>query len=468
MKVFQVFCFILIIFQVNSQVTLTGYCDFPKTSISIFDVEEYITETENIIAETLIDEKGRFKIIFACSEIKKVVIRHNNNYSWMYVQPNGKYFIEIPKDGQITQFQSNNEIEILFYNLDSTDINYKILGFEAWLDNYLADISVLKNYQSGEYTRKISDLKKEVNTIYLEDTSVFFRNYLRYSMAINVDDLNFIGAPSKEDKFSLYIKGKPIMTYNDRYIEYFKSFYQDYFYSLPKDLQFELMSNILSHNLENCINTIKKDVFGFNRECAELIFLLIIQKGDLKQELTVDNSILFLQNIAKNSEFPNNQKIAMNILKKLAQTITIGNKFPVLELEENKIIEIQKGKIVYIHCFDPKNQNCLIEISALLKLQEKYGKYITIISIYPKPKNGFSSLEEQKINLIKWKKYEIETTNEKIWQTLNISTFPYYFLLDKDLVLTAAPALAPTPNGSYETIEKTFYEIKMKATESGE
>ena len=35
----------------------------------------------------------------------------------MYVQPNGKYFIEIPKDGQITQFQSNNEIEILFYNL---------------------------------------------------------------------------------------------------------------------------------------------------------------------------------------------------------------------------------------------------------------------------------------------------------------------------------------------------------------
>ena len=74
----------------------------------------------------------------------------------------------------------------------------------------------------------------------------------------------------------------------------------------------------------------------------------------------------------------------------------------------------------------------------------------------------------QKINLIKWKKYEIETTNEKIWQTLNISTFPYYFLLDKDLVLTAAPALAPAPNGSYETIEKTFYEIKMKATESGE
>ena len=209
-------------------------------------------------------------------------------------------------------------------------------------------------------------------------------------------------------------------------------------------------------------------VFGFNKECAELIFLLIIQKGDLKQELTVDNSIYFLQNIVKNSEFPNNKKIAMNILKKLSQTISIGNKFPILELDGNKIIEIQKGKVVYLHCFDPKNQNCLTEISALLKLHEKYGKYITIISIYPKPKNGFSSLEEQKINLIKWKKYEIETTNEKIWKTLNISTFPYYLLLDKDLVLLASPALTPSPNASYETIERTFYDIKREATERGE
>lgn len=468
MKVFHIFCFILTIFQINAQVTLTGYCDFPKTSISIFDVDEYITETENKIGETLINEKGRFQIIFPCNEIKKVVVRHNNNYSWLYVQPNGKYFIEIPKDGQITQFQSNNEIEILFYNLDSTDINYKILGFEAWLDNYLADISVLKNYQSGEYMRKIIDLKKEVNTIYLEDTSAFFRNYLRYSMAINVDDLNFIGAPSKEDKFSLYIEGKPIMTYNDRYIEYFKSFYQDYFYSLPKDLQYELISNMLSNDLENCINTIKKDEFVFNSEFAELIFLLIIQKGDLKQELKIDNSIFFLQKIAGNSRYPNNQKIAMNILEKRAQTISIGNKLPILELEENKIIKIQKGKVVYLHCFNPKNQNCLMEIPALLQLHEKYGKYITIISIYPKPKDGFTSLEEQKINLIKWEKYEIENTNEKIWRTLNISDFPYYFLLDKDLVLTAAPALAPTPNGSYQTIEKTFFEIKMNANERGE
>ena len=54
MKNFQVFCFILIIFQVNSQVSLTGYCDFPKTSISIFDVEEYITETELAAALALI------------------------------------------------------------------------------------------------------------------------------------------------------------------------------------------------------------------------------------------------------------------------------------------------------------------------------------------------------------------------------------------------------------------------------
>ena len=73
----------------------------------------------------------------------------------------------------------------------------------------------------------------------------------------------------------------------------------------------------------------------------------------------------------------------------------------------------------------------------------------------------------EKINLIKWRKFELKP-NEKSWEILNIPSFPYYLFLDKDLVLLAAPALSPSPNRSYETIEKTFFDIKKEATERGE
>jgi hypothetical protein len=126
-----------------------------------------------------------------------------------------------------------------------------------------------------------------------------------------------------------------------------------------------------------------------------------------------------------------------------------------------------KGKPIYIHCFDPKNQKSITEISALLKLNEKYEKYINIISVYSKPKEDFSMSEQRNLNLIKWKKFELEPS-EKSWKILNIPSFPYYLFLDKDLVLLASPALSPSPNGSYETIERSFYDIKRKIEQIGE
>jgi hypothetical protein len=45
---------------------------------------------------------------------------------------------------------------------------------------------------------------------------------------------------------------------------------------------------------------------------------------------------------------------------------------------------------------------------------------------------------------------------------LKIKTFPYYILLDEQLNIKSMPALAPSPNGLYETIEKTFYDITRK------
>jgi hypothetical protein len=35
-------------------------------------------------------------------------------------------------------------------------------------------------------------------------------------------------------------------------------------------------------------------------------------------------------------------------------------------------------------------------------------------------------------------------------------------LVDEQLTIKNMPALAPSPNGLYETIEKTFYDIKRK------
>ena len=464
MKSKILFFLILLNQQLKAQIIINGFCDFPNTTISLFEIEDCITKKEKKISETEVDAKGNFKLIFSSNEIKKIILRINSNFTWMYVQPNSSYFIDIPQDGQITQFKTNNEIEMVFYRLDGKDINYKILGFEAWMDSYLAEIFVLKENQPGEFIQKIAAFKKEVNDVYSKDTSLFFRTYLKYSIGLTIDNINFISAPSEADKFNFYIKDTPILINNDKYVEYLYSFYENYYYQLDQELRKLLDNSIRNYDLENCIRILKKDPYIQTEELAELILIMIINQGELPPKISSN----LLKTIYEKSNYPKHSTIAKNSLLKVDE-INIGDIFPNIDLDIKNQYSLQmlKGKPIYIHCFDPKNQKSVTEISALLKLYGQYGKYIHIISVYSKPNEDFSIAEQRSLNLIKWKKFELKP-NEKSWEILNIPSFPYYLFLDKDFVLLAAPALSPSPNGSYETIEKTFFDIKKEATERGE
>ena len=450
--------------SVFAEVIINGYCDFPKATISLFEIEDYITKTEKKISETEVDDKGNFRLIFSSNDIKKIILRVNSNFTWMYIQPNSTYFIDIPKDGQITQFITNNEIEMVFFRLASDDINYKILGFEAWMDNYLSDIYILKDKQPGEFVQKIAAFKKEVNDVYSKDTSLFFSSYLKYSIGLTIDNINFISAPSEVDKFEFYIKDSPILINNNKYIEYLYSFYENYYYKLDQNLRTQLNNYIINYDHVNCIKTLNKDPYIQSEELSELILLIFINQCIFSSKIS--NNLLYIIN--EKSNYPIHSIISKNSLQKKDE-IKIGDIFPNIELDKKNKYTLQmlKGKPIYIHCFDPKNQKSLSEISALLKLNEKYEKYINIISVYSKPKEYFSISEQRNLDLIKWRKFELEPS-EKSWKILNIPSFPYYLFLDKDLVLLASPALSPSPNGSYETIERIFYDIKRKIEQIGE
>ena len=90
------------------------------------------------------------------------------------------------------------------------------------------------------------------------------------------------------------------------------------------------------------------------------------------------------------------------------------------------------------------------------------GKYISFLTIYQTKESGFSSIEQRNLDAIIWDKFALNPSHE-IWTELKINSFPNYLLLDKNLILLASPALAPSPNGKYETIEKTMYDIKRSA-----
>jgi hypothetical protein len=399
-----------------------------------------------------VDSNGIFAFNLPVNRIKKIILRDKKYFSWMYVQPNSRYFIQIPNDEtNPSNFLKDNEIEMEFFYLDSNDINYKILAFESWMDNEITEL----------FIKRVRNFKNDISTDYEQDTSIFFRNYIKYSVGLNVDQIKFLGSPSINDKYSFYLDSLPILYRHDKFMEYVNLFFNRYYFSLKSESRKAIYDAVIRSDAKTFLNALHSDEYLKSTELTELVALKILYESLNTQEFPKSNAIAIVEQLeflVSNEEL---RTIARNILKSNNE-LKVGSRMKDFKLNASISINLYQGKHVYMHFFDPNNQKCLSEISALKKLNEKYGKYISFLTIYQTKESGFSSIEQRNLDAIIWDKFELNPSHE-IWTELKINSFPNYLLLDKNLVLLASPALAPSPNGKYETIEKTMYDIKRSA-----
>ncbi len=454
------FCFIFLNFiSLKAQAVIKGRTNYKTDLIDVYEVSDYITNTEKKLLTVQVDSNGIFAFNLPINEIKKIILRDRKRFSWMYVQPKARYFIQLPnEDPSSSSFLKDNEVEMEFFYLDSNDINYKTLAFEAWMDSEIAELFILKDAKQSEFIKLVRNFKDEIAKEYANDTSGYFLNYVKYSIGLNVDQIKYVGSASINDKYSFYIDSLPVSYNHDKYMEYINLFFNRYYYSLSSENRKAIYDAVIRSDAKLFLNILHSDIYLKNIELTELVALKILYESLVTQEFPKSNVINIIESLEPLLSTESLKTIARNILRKYNE-LKVGTKMKDFKLNQTVSLYLYQGKHVYIHFFDPNNQKCLSELAALKKLNEKYGKYIQFITIYQKKDVDFSSLEQRNIDAIIWDKFSFEPTHE-IWSELKVNSFPYYLLVDKNLILVAAPALAPSPNGEYQTIEKTMYEIK--------
>ena len=454
----------LLTFSVSAQnVSINGITYVPKKNkeIRIYEVSDFLTNTEKEIGRTKIDSFGRFSFTIQTPEIKKIILRFDDKYSWMYIEPFSNYYIDLPEiDANRSNFKKDNEIEMVFYRMDTTDINYKILGFEAWLDETLSDFYYDKETKPGEFVKKISEFKKEVASVYSKDTSEYFINYLKYTIGTTVDNLQYVGSMSKDEKYNFYFSFSPFLVNHDKYIEYFLLFFEKYYYHADKEIREKIYNAVIRSDVKMYLDAINEDPYLKNNELRDLIALLIIKEEIGSKELPKSNLLAILKKLEETFTNQDIAVIASNLLDKFEE-LTTGMKVPNYKLDEEIQLSNFGSKYIYFYFYNPSNQKCIAEVSAIRKLNEKYAKYIEIVTIYPTPIEPLTTTEKRNLDALTTRKFALDE-NHPIWNDLKINTFPYYVLVDEQLTIKNMPALAPSPNGLYETIEKTFYDIKRK------
>lgn len=471
--------FLLLPFQNGIAQTITevkGYAPaYVGQKIELYEIEDYFSMRESLLATTMVGTDSSFSFQFYNTKTQKILVKSGKNKGFLYIQPEAKYQVFVPEKSAYDPYrEQGNQIEISFFNLDSTDINYKILSFDKWINNFLGYYFPTKKMNGAEFVSKLEEFKSNVEKAYASDTSLFFKTYVKYSIA-SLDDIQFVGSRNRYEKFDFYISGLPVVYESDIYMNYLSSFYENALGRLEMEVNNRVYLGLLKNSPSLIMRALadeytlrpvgpsdpKKKQFPANTKLRELIMIKALAEVFYSSDYPQTNIINVLDSVANHSIFKSNGVIARNLIYRLTELVP-GAKAPDFALISTKgdlrSLTNYSKKHLYIHMLDPTSKETATELELLQVIYQKYKGDVHFISVFEK-KEKMTKKQKEYIDALPWEKFFVDA-DDSFLQQYHVKTFPTYILLDGLGYVVNAPALGPKPNGNRITIDKIFFDIK--------
>lgn len=443
-------------------VTVFGYAPaYVGKEISVHQIVDYYSEKEAKLGTSTVKEDSTFSVSFYIEETQKAVIRALNNYAWMYIEPGGRYEVLIPENNPYeATVKSGNQLEVSFFNLKPTDINYKILSFHRWTDQFLARNLYLKNSEPVRFAQKLDTFKIYVENAYKQDSSIYFLTFVKFSMA-KLDEIEFKGSRNKFEKYDFYIKNSPVFYANDAYMHYIHTYYQDLIPRLSNEANNEVYLGVLKSSPTLIMKALGSDYTLKNLRLREMVMMQALSEVFYSDDFPQTNILTIFDSLSKRALFPENRIIAANLINRVTELVP-GTKTPEFVLIDDKGVAKThadfKGKYLYIQFYDPKSVNNQKEMTILKELHKKYINDVRFLTLVLD--NGDLTAQEiESLKEIQWEYYR-RPAKDEMMKKFKIKNYPSYVLIDVMGYIVQSPALAPTPNAQYETIDRTFFQIQ--------
>lgn len=447
---------------VAQTVTISGIApSYVGKDIEIYEIEDYFSKTERLISSSTVQSDSTFTLRFSSPSTQKVVVKAVNNKGFMYVQAKAKYNIFVPEKDKFDPYRpTGNSIEIGFLSLDSTDINYKILGFQRWMDRFIGLNFHLRGYDNALFNERLEGFKTNVQKAYAPDTNQYLKTYVRFSIA-SLDNIEQGASRNRYEKHDFYIKQSEVHYKNDAYMDYISGFYQEMVPRLSEKTNQAVYMGVLRNSPSDIMNALGGEYTLLNMRIREMVMIKSLADEYYLSDFPQTNILTILDSVANHSLFEANAVIAENMRNRLTQLVA-GVKAPDFVLAqqglETKTLYGFKDKYLYLHFIDPNNAQSVKELELIESVHKAYSDYVQFVTIY-RVTDGIEAAPLERVNQLPWDVYGIAPGNS-LWKNYQIEAFPHFVLIDATGNIISSPALGPTPNGQYETIDQTFFSIK--------
>lgn len=446
---------------------INGYAPaYAGKEIEVYQISDFITMREERIASSTVRPDSTFSLIFNLDETRKLILKAGNNKANMFANPGAKYEVLFPEKNKYDPYNpSGNFVELVFYNLGKDDINYKILELNRWNDEFVARYYTKHNADSKYFVARLDTFKMNVEKYYKADTLDRYFNYHRKYTIAKLDDLRFMGSRNQYEKYDFYIRPIPVYYQNEAYFQYINHYYEKLLPRINSEINNRIYLGILKSSPSAIYNAMGKEyTLQANYKLRELIMLKTLSECFYEKDYPQTNILTILDSVSKFGLFPENKIIAQNIRFRLTE-LSSGSKAPdfLLKDEGNDLtLESFHKKYLYLFFTDPTSLDNMKQMNLLKPIYERHKDNVSFVMVYKdKPEVDFAKLK----NELPWKVISSKESNS-IFKNYNVVNYPYYVLIDPFGYVINAPALGPVPNGSYDTIDRTFFMIE-KALKEG-
>ena len=453
--------------------TVEGFApEYVGEKVQIHAISDYLTMNTEKIAEGVVKKDSTFSLSFYNDTTRKIKVTIGKNRFHLYIQPKADYNVYVKNENPYgVNHPDGNDIEFFFIDLDTTDINYKILIFEDEVMNFIQ-----KNYNhttrsSTEFAEKLKQFKDTITEKYKDDSNKYFKIYVKYAIA-SLDNLSFKGSRNRYEKYDFYIKPETVWYHNDRYMEYILNYYDRYSYQISKDLNQAFYDGVIRSSPTLIMNNLGKDYALGNLRLRELIMLKMLRDVYQSSKYPQTNILTILDSISTAGLFEENRPIATHLKSRLTD-LTPGSKMPEFSLptvDNQQLTKSDfKGKHVYIQFVRAGAQKSEQDLHLIKALHKKFSTAVHFLTIIIPEDN--QQIESQSAYIekhgIEWS-YSFLNKNNSFIENCKVINYPYYILMDAQGYVVSAPALSPRPNNEYETIEPTLRKIKKIREEEEE
>jgi thiol-disulfide isomerase/thioredoxin len=446
---------------------ITGFApDFIGKEVSLYTYQDYITMNKIKIGEATVNpEDSLFKIPLHNKSTIKGVIEIEKTEAYLYLGPESSYQVYYPKPEGPVSFQ-NQRSDIIFYGLDSLDINSLILAYHHGFETFIAFHE--REIARGQFLPYLDTFKVHVADAYKDVKDTYFLTYVRYNIAEMEQTYGGLGgSEGRLQIFLNYIEPFPLYYENDQYMNFFKAFYhQDFSYYSP-DIRKMIDSSLTMASPTMLMKTLKSDLFLSRPDIREMVMIEKLGKAyyNYYDDLGRDRKrhvLWMLDSVSNHAKYEINATISNNLVDYLIR-LEPGYPAPQIALKDSIGENINwgryQGKFVYFNFFNTWDPKAVTEMKIIKGLREKYQEDIDFLSVCTdKDSTEFIRFKEENPDL-DWDIIYVGE-DEHLLKDYKVTSLPAYYLIDQDGFIAMAPALRPTPDGEYESIDKTFFYIQ--------